>query len=185
MMGVWHLIIINSPSCFVPRSGGGVVSSGSEAHGGHAGGTSVHPGRDGSPVENPSAGALASRTGCNITVRRPFLPNSHSSRNGGATNARLPFGRHSQCGGRYSKRDAAPRPCKRSEAIREIENGEWKMENDEAWHFIILHSPCPKPSLPSLVERGRGRGLTEWRRGDCPHNRPSPQTAEGRCPDEQ
>jgi hypothetical protein len=24
--------------------------------------------------------------------------------------------------------------------------------------------------------------LTEWRRGHCPNSRPSPQTAEGRCP---
>jgi hypothetical protein len=47
-------------------------------HGGY------HPGRDGSSVENPYANPLASRTGCNITVCRSFLPNSHSSRNEGA-----------------------------------------------------------------------------------------------------
>ncbi|MDR3193878.1 MAG: hypothetical protein LBT76_01125, partial [Tannerella sp.] len=49
--------------------------------------TSVHPGRDGSSVENRYAGPLASRTGCNLTGHRLFLPNSHSSRNDGGVNA--------------------------------------------------------------------------------------------------
>jgi hypothetical protein len=48
-------------------------------------GKAAHPVRDGSSVENPYAAPLASRTGCNINGRRLFLPNSHSSRNGGTT----------------------------------------------------------------------------------------------------
>jgi hypothetical protein len=45
----------------------------------------VHPVRDDSSVENRYADPLASRTGCNLNVRRLFLPNSHSSRNGDTT----------------------------------------------------------------------------------------------------
>ncbi|MDR3194201.1 MAG: hypothetical protein LBT76_02775 [Tannerella sp.] len=51
-------------------------------------GEATHPVGDGSSVENRSVDPLASRTGCNINVSLSFLPNSHSSRNGGAAIAR-------------------------------------------------------------------------------------------------
>jgi hypothetical protein len=51
-------------------------------------GEATHSVRDGSSVENRSANPLASRTGCNINGQWLFLPNSHSSRNGGAVSPR-------------------------------------------------------------------------------------------------
>ncbi|MDR3194365.1 MAG: hypothetical protein LBT76_03615 [Tannerella sp.] len=40
--------------------------------------------------------------------------------------ATSPFGQSLPCGQRYSERNAAPRPCERSKAIRGIENQELK-----------------------------------------------------------
>jgi hypothetical protein len=63
------------------------------------------------------------------------------------------------------KGNAAFRPCERSEAIRGIENGELKIKNDGARHFIILHSSLLILNSPAcFVPRSDG-GVS--RKGSC------------------
>jgi hypothetical protein len=83
-----------------------------------------------------------------VTNRNPVLANG-----GRATpfmaatpNAVLP------CGNSYPEGNAALRPCERSEAIRGMGNGEWKIENDGARHFIL------NAQLSRSVSRSAGCG---------------------------
>ncbi|MDR3194358.1 MAG: hypothetical protein LBT76_03580, partial [Tannerella sp.] len=76
--GQWSFL----PNFHSSRNGGAVIDCDRVERG-----EATHPVRDGSSVENRSAIPLASRTGCYVTGQWSFLPNFHSSRNGGAANA--------------------------------------------------------------------------------------------------